>query len=386
MRVLIVNNEYPPVGGGSGRVSYYLARELVKLGVEVSVLTSTSRRPMDLPPVPGLKMYRVPSWRKSPQEVGRRGVMVFLLTGLIRFASLLLTQQFDIIFYFSSIPAGLLSVLAPHHPSVMGLQGLDVPGRDSDSFALIHRLIKPLNLQTWRWADAVTATSANLAETAHQWIPDLPILVYYNGVDTDVFFPGEPRPAYQPFRIIGVSRLIKLKGFQYLIRAMQKLPAEHYNLTLVGQGSYEPDLRALASDLKVQDRVNFAGFRSHNTLPQFLRDSDLFVLPSYGDSYASAFLEAMASGVPVIGADAGGARELIHHGETGWLVPCHDVEALAEAIQFLSQDEERRRALRDAALRDIHDCHSWAAYASQHLQLFETILDRRRLSTRPDPV
>jgi glycosyltransferase involved in cell wall biosynthesis len=378
LKILIVNNEFPPVGGGAGRASYYLARELGRLGVEVSVLTCTSGHSMDLPVLPGVKIYRVPSWRKSLHEAGMRGIAVFLFTGVLRFASLLLTQRYDLIYYCSSIPAGLLSFLAPHHASVMILHGLDVPGRDGDSFGTIHRLLKPINLQTWRWAGAVTASSANLAESAHRCAPDLPIRIFYSGVDTDIFYPGEPRPPHKPFRIIGVSRLIKLKGFQYLLGAMHELPAEQYHLTLVGRGSYEPELRAMTEQLGIQDRVTFAGFQSHATLPQMMRDSDLFVLPSYGDSYASVFLESMSSGLPTIGADFGGARELIRHGENGWLVPQHDTAALVEAIRLLSQDEALRCRLGETAAREIRESHSWAAYARNYLKLFEEVLANRR--------
>ena len=380
MRLLIVTNEYPPIGGGAGRTAYYLASELSKQGVEVSVLTSKAPHELDLPQLPGVTVYRVYSWRKSQHEVGKRGLVVFLMLAGLRFISLLLTRKYDLIYYFASIPAGLLSVFAPRHASIMGLRGLDVPGRDLDSFALIHKLLKPINLRTWYWADAVTASSANLAATAHQHAPDLDIEVFYNGVDETLFFPRSrlhPHPAQHPFQIIGVSRLIKLKGFQYLIEAMSQLPAGDYHLTLVGKGSYEDELRAQVEQLGLADRVTFTGYMNHQQMSVLMREMDLFVLPSYGDSYASAFLEAMASGVPVVGAATGGAMELIEHGQNGWLVPPKDVNAIVEAIQTLKADDALRECLRDNALACIRQEHSWSAYASRHMQLFERIQAQR---------
>jgi glycosyltransferase involved in cell wall biosynthesis len=378
LKLLIVTNEYPPVGGGAGRTTYYLARELTRLGVAVTVLTSKDAQISDLPDLDGVTVHRVFSWRKSPHEAGKRGLIVFTALGGLRFAGLLLTQKFDLIYYFSSIPAGLLSILSPRHPSIMGLRGLDVPGRDKDSFQTIHKILKPLNLRTWRWASAVTASSANLAETAKRSAPDLDIEVFYNGVDTELFQPAPPHPAGRPFRIAGISRMIKLKGFQYLIEAMAQLPAGDFHLTLIGRGSYEPDLKALAAQLGVADRVTFAGFMNHHQIADHLHQTDLFVLPSYGDSYASAFLEAMAAGVPVIGAGTMGALELIEHGRNGWLVPPHDAPALAEAIRTLATDEALRDRLREAALDDIRREHSWEAYARRHMALFDRILSTRR--------
>lgn len=380
MKLLIVNNEFPPAGGGAGRTTYYLARELTKLGHEVSILTSTCPAVLDVPPLPGVRIHRVFSWRKSIHESGKRGIAMFLLLGGLRFISLLLTQRYDLIYYFSSIPAGLLSVVAPQHPSIIGLRGLDVPGRDQDSFNLIHALLKPINLRTWQWASLVTASSANLAETARRSVPNLSITVMYNGVDTDIFFPPAQTAKQAPFHIVGISRLIKLKGFQYVIEAMSSFAPEECHLTLIGKGSYEPELRALVERLGVGDRVTFAGYQSHAVIPELMRKADAFVLPSYADSYASAFLEAMACGLPVIGADSGGARELIRHGENGLLVPTHDVRALAEAIRTLMRDEPLRVRLRETALQEIREEHSWAAYGLRNAEMFEAILEQHAVA------
>jgi glycosyltransferase involved in cell wall biosynthesis len=375
MKVLIINNEFPPVGGGAGRSSYYLARELDKLGVEVSVLTASSQEPMDLPALPNVKIHRVFSWRKSIHEAGKRGLGMFLLLGALHFL-LLRPGQYDIIIYAASIPAGLISIFAPRHASIMQLHGLDVPGRD-DSFQLVHTLLKPINLATWRWSDIVTANSANLAASAKKHAPDLPLPIIYYGIDTETFRPGPARPATKPFRVIGISRLIKLKGFQYLIQAMKDLPAEEFQLTIVGKGSYEPELQALTDDLGLRDRITFAGFHSHEALPGYLHDADLFVLPSYGDSYASAFLEAMACGIPVIGAAAGGACELIRHGENGWLVPPHDSTAITEAVRTLAAGETLRCRMAQTALEEVHRERSWTAYGKNHYELCQQVLARR---------
>ena len=382
MKLLIVNNEFPPTGGGAGRTTYYLARELVKLGHEVSILTSTSPELLDLPSLQGVKVHRVFSWRKSVQEAGKRGILMFLLLGSLRFISLLLTNRYDLVYYFSSIPAGLLSIFAPRHPSVMGLRGLDVPGRDQDSFRTIHKLLKPINLRTWRWANLVIASSANLAESARRYAPDLPITVMYNGVDTDLFYPAPTSSAHKPFRVISVSRLIKLKGFQYLIEAMSSFQPEECQLTLIGTGSYEAELRALTQQLGVEDRVTFAGYQSHAVLPEMMHQADVFVLPSYGDSYASAFLEAMACGLPVVGADVGGARELIRSGENGLLVPPHDVDAITDAIRALMRDEQLRLRLRETALQEIRDEHSWEAYGRKNAEMFAGVLGKSATSRR----
>lgn len=377
MHILIVNNEFPPVGGGAGRTSYYLARELQALGHQVSVLTAASNVPLDVEIPDSIRLYRVLSWRKSIHEAGKRGIAVFLLCAATRFLQLRITQRFDVVIYFSSIPAGLLSYMAPGIPSIIALRGLDVPGRDDHEFTRIHQLLRPFNVGAWQRADVVTASSKNLAASARAYANDLPIHVLYNAVDTDIFYPGKNRPAYTPFRILVASRLIKLKGIQYLVQAMAQLQSDAFHLTIIGKGDYEGALRELVAKHCLEDRITFAGHQTHDDLPESMRQSDLFVLPSYGDSYASAFLEAMACGLPIIAAESGGARELLIHQKTGWFVPPHDVDALVNAIRTLAGDNELRQHIRKTALEYIQQSSSWRTYAERYVELSELARVRR---------
>jgi glycosyltransferase involved in cell wall biosynthesis len=108
---------------------------------------------------------------------------------------------------------------------------------------------------------------------------------------------------------------------------------------IAGEGPYLPRLVA---------RIPFAqrlGFLDRDTLAMLYASADVCVLPSFSETCGLVALEAMASGLPVIAADAGGLRESVRHGQNGLLAPPHDARAFAEAIIALVSNASRRRAL-----------------------------------------
>jgi len=157
--------------------------------------------------------------------------------------------------------------------------------------------------------------------------------------------------------VLYLGRLAPKKGLQYLVRAAAELDGP-YELVVVGDGKRRDDLEALADRLDVS--VTFAGFVDPDDVGACYRDADVFVLPSIeGEGIPNAMLEAMAWGLPVVGTDSGGVGETLRDGETGYLVPMRDSSALANAIQELLDDAERRREMGEAARQYAREQHSW---------------------------
>ncbi|MDL1964023.1 MAG: glycosyltransferase family 4 protein, partial [Deltaproteobacteria bacterium] len=101
------------------------------------------------------------------------------------------------------------------------------------------------------------------------------------------------------------------KGIRFLIEAVGRLKNDPVELTLIGDGNCEEELKELAKDLGVSDRVMFKGYVNHDSIGEIYRKSDLFVLPSQNEGMSNALLEAMASGLSVIVTDTGGTTELL---------------------------------------------------------------------------
>jgi rhamnosyl/mannosyltransferase len=193
----------------------------------------------------------------------------------------------------------------------------------------------PYGIQTARFADSPTL-AARAAVLRAQW------LATCNSV-------GET-----PFILVCVGRLRHYKGFDDLLRALPAAP--NVLAVIVGIGPLEAQLRALAAQLGVSNRVIFAGEASDDELPAYYRAADVFVLPS--NSRAEAFgiviLEAMASGLPVISTDVGTATSWINqHPITGLVTPARDPAALARAVETLQGNPALRRQMGEAARQRV---------------------------------
>jgi phosphatidylinositol alpha-1,6-mannosyltransferase len=178
-------------------------------------------------------------------------------------------------------------------------------------------------------------------------------------VDLDQFRPGTERPD-RP-RCIAVGRMVRQKGFDTLLRAWPRAvrSAPGAELVLVGDGPQASKLRRLAERLQVADSVRFTGRLSRSEVAALLRTATVFALPVRTrlgglnpEGLGLGFLEAAASGLPVIVGRSGGAPETVRDGETGLVVEPDDVDGLTRVIGDLLTDPGRAAAMGRAG-RDL---------------------------------
>lgn len=375
MRVLILNYEWPPAGGGAGRATMHISRELRRLGVSVDVICSRGDV-AGCETVNDVPVTFVKTHRKSVHEAGFAAMLEFLARASIPTARRLRSRQYDVVHYFFSVPTGLLSFLQPRRlPYVVSIRGGDVPGYCVGEFGRMHRMITPINRRIWLRAAAVVAVSDHLGRYARSVAPTLNYRVIYNGVDTDLFRPDAAKPLSitGPIRLLSVGRLVEWKGMQFIIEAMTQLLDMDVNLTIIGRGYYEADLRRLAARLGVQDRVTFLSNVAHEELPEQYRQADVFVLPSYGDSFANVFTEAMACGLPIVAAREGGAMEAVVDGANGFLVVPRSAEALVQPLKTLIANSMLRRQMGQESARIAATRFQWREVAKQYLEVYKAV-------------
>lgn len=199
-----------------------------------------------------------------------------------------------------------------------------------------------------------------------------------NGVDTDIFAPGKKNPLFRtqwkipadaPL-IMSVGRLVGLKGLRVILEAISTLPQAHY--AVVGQGEERERLETLAKRLGLGERVHFLGGIAHESLPEVLRQADVFVQPSIGEeAFGITVVEAMATGLAVAASRTGGMQEIIQDGKNGVLLPPSDVATWREALGLLLRDNQRCMELGKNARTHTEKNFTWVSKAEQLEKLLQ---------------
>ena len=179
----------------------------------------------------------------------------------------------------------------------------------------------------------------------------------YNGFDSELLNRSQRAVVFAPNltanrpRMGVVGRLTSQKGHNDLLNALLLVRrTQPVDLLIIGSGPLEGELRQTTINLGLEDCVHFLG--SRNDVIDLLPHLDLMVLPSWWEGFPTVLLEAMALGVPVVATDVSGSRELVNTGETGLLVPPHDIPRLASAIlDQLSNPAGARRMAQNARRR-----------------------------------
>lgn len=283
------------------------------------------------------------------------------------------------------VPGGVVAALAAGgRPLVVSLHGSDVYVAERHPVA---RAAARLAFGRSAW---VTACSRDLAHRAVALGADprrLDVIPY--GVDSERFRPNEAaRHALRRelgFRetstlVVAAGRLVRKKGFEYLLEAVGRLAPRHPGLVLLlaGSGDLEDELRRRAISLGIGDRVRFLGTVPHHEVPRLFAAADIAVVPSVRDEAGNVdglpnvVLELLASGAAVVTTPAGGLAQVVAEDEVALVVPERDPAALATAIDALVADPARRAALGRRARALVEARYTW----TRTIAAFEAVYDR----------
>ncbi|MBD0326787.1 MAG: glycosyltransferase family 4 protein, partial [Pyrinomonadaceae bacterium] len=182
-----------------------------------------------------------------------------------------------------------------------------------------------------------------------------------------------------PLRIISIANVVPNKGLSVLIEALAKLPADSWRLKVLGSLTMDSDyvgaIRKQITQAGLSEHVSLLGTVPNEEMPAHLAASHLLVVPSYYEAFAIVYLEAMSFGLPVIASTAGGARELITHGQEGFLLSPGDAETLALHLQQLSKERERLLQMSTAARRRVDLHPTWAESFGRIREFLQSVVN-----------
>ncbi len=376
--ILLINYEYPPLGGGGGNATQQTARAFARMGHQVYVLTA---RCGDLPATEmdgGVTIRRINALRRRRDRCSVFEMLAFIVAALLTAPALARQWKIEAVLAFFALPSAPVAWYlkrACHIPYAISLQGGDVPGFDPGRMRLYHKLTGGVISALWHDANAVVANSQGLATLARTHDPSATIGMIPAGADLTGIAPKTDYRQTGPVNLLFVGRLVKQKGLDVLITALAKMDlAIRWRLILVGDGPEWPPIAGEAARVGLADRLDLRGWVTKEELPAIYRSGDIFVLPSRDEGMANALLEAMAAGLPVVGTRVAGTGEVVIQGETGLLVAPEDADALCAALAALIKDEPRREAFGRAGRQRVETTFGWDIVATAWMSVMEQII------------
>lgn len=236
---------------------------------------------------------------------------------------------------------------------------LTVHGTDVFHYFIPGQMPWKRNVETARRVDALMAVSSLLLSRVAPYRGEGRISrVVQNGVDLSLVPENE---APRPRAVISVGTLKARKCMDKTLEAFARLADEYGDatLTIVGIGEMEQALRARIAELHLESRVTLTGGLPHEEVLRRMAQSDLFVLPSWGEGYGIVYIEAMAAGCIAVGAENEGIADTITDGENGFLVPAGDTDAVERVMRAVFAHPEAYEALRARGMRDARKL-TWA--------------------------
>ena len=361
MRALFVSNLYPPdYLGGYEILCAQIREELLKRGHEISVLTSApAGAALDPASEPGVhRDLRLIRDFQRPYG-NERGPKILTTRANYRVASEFLARERpEIVFVWSQLRLSLGPARAAHdanipvaytmndmHPASYVAGGFGLSPRRLARYALENLLFPDTCMQSLDLRHATCISRSLKERLVVAGLPLASARVIYQGIPLERFPPKQaPGSLGDPLRLLFVGQLHAYKGVHTLLEAFARAAARatrELQLTIVGEGpqDYVKRLHALADE--APGRVSFSAKVPYDELPGVYRAHDAFVFPSTSvEAFGLTFLEAMASGLPLIATKVGGHAEVLDDGETALLVGQGDVRALTEALLRLDGDPD----------------------------------------------
>jgi glycosyltransferase involved in cell wall biosynthesis len=366
MKILVVNYEYPPIGGGGGVASANLAEEWARQGHQIDVLTSHFQNLPTIEQKKNLTIYRIKVWgRKNKEKASMLSLLSFPINSILFGIKLCKKNKYDLINTHFAIPSGPTGYILGKIFKIKNflyILGADIydPTRNFHKKYLINKVIKFI----LNHADKIIAESNNIKEKAEQ--------IYHPNKKIELVLVGFKKPninlnqiTEEPrnnFRLTSIGRLVPRKGYDYLIPA---LPS-NIELIIIGDG---PEKNKLEKLTKEQNKnVQFLGNISEEKKWQYLLNSDCYILPSLHEGFGIVCQEAMYAGLPIIATNFGGQTDFLKENTNAILIKPKDINSLRWAIEKMYQDKELRKKLAENNKKDIANYYI-EKIAQQYLNL-----------------
>jgi len=367
MNILVLNYEFPPLGGGASQVSFEIAKRYVEKGHNVDVITMGFKGLPDFEVIDGVRVFRVKALRKKEATCETHEMLSYVISAIFFIRKNIDIQKYDACHCHFLIPTGLVALYLKNRfdlDYIVTIHGSDIPGFNPDRFKLEHVFTKPLLKKVANNAKAVCSPSHYLKDLAEQNIGIAEIVHVPNAIDLEEFKLDYSKPKEDI--ILSTGRLLERKGFQTLIRAVKDitLPCEVH---IVGDGPYRSVLESMADGSKT--KIHFDGWieKGSEPLKDLYERASIYVLASARENASIALLEGMAAKCVMITTNVSGCPETV--GDAGFLIDYDDDQALQGILINLCQDKGKIDIFSRKSYQRLIENFLWDDRVEEYLSL-----------------
>lgn len=368
-RILVLNYEFPPLGGGASPVSYEIAHKLSLTGdYDIDVVTMGYKGLPKYEEVSSrFRIHRVPSIRSKKEICHPWEQLSYLFTGYWKARQLIKKHRYDVCHTHFIIPTGVISYFLKKQynlPYVITAHGSDVPGFNTDRFKLLHKFTGPFLRAIVHNSKVVVSPSQYLKNLILKNIdPNCgnKLVVIPNGIDVTKFTPQEKKKY-----IFSSGRLLSRKGFHYLIQAVSDVDFG-YEVHIAGDGPMMHELQNLA--MKSKTKVVLHGWLDNRgeEYKNLLEQSAIYVLASEKENASIALLEAMSAGCAMVTTNVSGCPETV--GDAGLLVnPKKSIEIQAH-LNTLIHNEMLLKEYQVKSVARAREVYDWKKVMERYISI-----------------
>ena len=347
MNILVLNYEYPPLGGGAAPVCRDLAAGMVRNGHRVTVVTMGYAGLPEREISDGVEIFRLKCLRTKAHACMPWEQYSYILAAKLFLKRLLAVRRYDVCHTHFVIPDGPIAQWAKKRyglPYVITAHGSDVEGYNEKTYMkIMHRFLRPAWRRIVAEAYAVAAPSEYLLKLMKRELYSGRYLRIPNGLSLSKYRTDR---SLKEKRILLMGRMQVSKNFQTVLKAVALIPDaiwDGWTVEVLGDGPYKADLMKMCSELGIESRVNFHGWIENGSPAQldFLKKASIYISASHFENCPMAVLEATAAGCRPLLSDIEGHTQFFcdMEGAAGWFFPVTDEMTLAEKLKTMIQED-----------------------------------------------